>query len=274
MTPPATKLLAELKAVPVFQPDRVRHAVHLVEELAPEIMIVMAYGQLLPQAILDIPSRGCLNLHASLLPRHRGAAPIQSAILFGEKVSGITVMYMDAGLDTGDILLRETLVLEPDDTGGSLHDRLAHLAPVALARALALMSNGRAPRVKQDHALATHLGKLERRHGVLDWNEKADAIARRVRAYDPWPGTTSVLDGVGGVKLFPPVEVVADFSGCPVPGTILEAGANGLLVACGEGALRFSRIQAEGRKRMSILAFIAGTSVIAGSRFDRLTHVV
>ena len=148
LTPPATKVLALERGVPVHQPARIRHAGELIASLQPDLAVVMAYGQILPQAILDLPPLGCLNLHASLLPQHRGAAPIQAAILAGDAETGITVMYMDAGLDTGDALLMERLTIRPDETGGTLHDRLAELSPAALGKALALIAAGTAPRTR------------------------------------------------------------------------------------------------------------------------------
>ena len=151
-------------------------AVGEIRALAPDVIVVMAYGQLLPRALLEIPRMACLNLHASLLPRHRGAAPIQAAIVAGDRQSGITVMYMDEGLDTGDILLQSRLEIAADETGGSLHDRLATIAPVALDEALRHFENGDAPRISQDSSATTYAPKLEREHGRIDWRESAALI--------------------------------------------------------------------------------------------------
>ncbi len=148
----------------------------------------MAYGQILPRGVLEIPKIACLNLHASLLPRWRGAAPIQAAIAAGDRETGITVMYMDEGLDTGDILLQRTIDILPVDTGGSLHDRLAKVAPEALLESLELLAKGKAPRTPQDNTLATYAPKLKREDGKIDWSDPADAIERKIRAFDPWPG--------------------------------------------------------------------------------------
>jgi methionyl-tRNA formyltransferase len=266
LTPPATKVLALEYSVPVFQPPRIRHEAALVESLHPDIAIVMAYGQILPRTVLEAPRLGCLNLHASLLPRHRGASPIQAAILAGDAESGLTVMYMDEGLDTGDILLHERILLSPQETGGSLHDRLADLAPAALARALDLLAEGNAPRIRQEAALATHSGKLERAHGVIAWDQSAVEIERRVRAFHPWPGTSTTLPDGAMLKIFPPVETLPVSSGCAPPGSILQADALGIRIACGTDVLCVHSLQAEGRKRMEAAAFLAGRPLSVGDR--------
>jgi methionyl-tRNA formyltransferase len=266
LTPPATKVLALEHGVPVHQPRRIRSESALIVELRPDIAIVMAYGQILPRSVLDVPPLGCLNLHASLLPRHRGAAPIQAAILAGDTESGITVMYMDEGLDTGDILLTETLTLSADETGGTLHDRLALLAPVALKRALILIGEGNAPRTPQDPSAVTHTGKLDRGDGIIAWEEPADAIERKIRAFDPWPGTSTTLPDGSLLKVFPPVEARAESSGCALPGSIVSAGTDGVLVACGTGLLRLQQLQAEGRKRLNAAAFLSGSPLLPGER--------
>jgi len=269
LTPPATKVLAAQYGVPVFQPRRIKYEAPLVQSLHPDIAVVMAYGQILPRAVLDAPRLGCLNLHASLLPRHRGASPIQAAILAGDPASGITVMYMDEGLDTGDVLLTEELKLAPDETGGSLHDRLANLAPAALDRALEMLSLGAAPRMPQNHAAATHCGKLQRADGVIDWELPAELISRRIRAFDPWPGTSTTLPDGGLLKLFPPIQAFKNGTGCAPPGSIVRADERGLLVSCGTGTLLVGEVQAEGRKRMRSAAFLAGRSLAPGDRFGQ-----
>src|SRR5438094_10147709 len=156
--------------------------------LGTDALVVVAYGQILPRTVLEIPKIACLNLHASLLPRWRGAAPIHAAIAAGDRETGITVMYMDEGLDTGDILLQRSVEILPNDTGGSLHDRLARIAPEALLESLRLVAAGNAPRIAQDNARATHAPKLKREHGQIDWSESAEAIERKITAYNPWPG--------------------------------------------------------------------------------------
>src|ERR1700704_2009624 len=186
--------------VPIFQPKRIKseEAVAEIRALAPDVIVVMAYGQILPRAVLEIPRVACLNLHASLLPRHRGAAPIQGAIVAGDRESGITVMYMDEGLDTGDMLLQSRLEIAADETGGSLHDRLAQIAPDALHEALVQLQRGNAPRIPQDSSVATYAPKLGRENGRIDWTESAALLERKIRAFNPWPGAFTLLRDEAG----------------------------------------------------------------------------
>lgn len=264
LTPPATKTLALAHGIPVHQPPKLRLAHDLVASLHADLMVVIAYGQILPQHILDLPRLGCINLHASLLPLHRGAAPIQAAILSGHPLSGITVMQMDAGLDSGDIIHQESLTLTPDETGGSLHDRLAALAPVALLTALPSILDGSATRTPQNAAASSHIGKLSRTDGLLDWSLPAASLERRIRAFDPWPGTTTSLPDGAQLKIFPPVASLDIPSGCPLPGTILHAGPDGITVACGSGSLTIHQLQAEGRRRLDAAAFLSGHPLSPG----------
>jgi len=261
----APKVFAEERGIPVHQPARIREggALQSLAGYAPEVIVVVAYGQILPKAVLELPTVACLNLHASILPRHRGAAPVQAALLAGDAESGMTVMYMDEGLDTGDILSVESFALAVDETGGSLHDRLAAAGSVALLPALELLAKGAAPRRPQDALAASHQGKLGRGDGELDWSLPAVELERRVRAFDPWPGTFARLpDGVV-LKVFPPVVIEAQASGSP--GEVLAAGKDGLLVACGSGALRLQTVQPAGKKRMPVGAFLAGRPLAPGT---------
>lgn len=267
LTPPATKVLALEKDVPVFQPERLRQSLELIAGLKPDLIIVMAYGQIIPQTVLDLPRLGCWNLHASLLPRHRGAAPIQAAILAGDEESGITVMAVEAGLDSGPMLLHERLILSPDETGATLHDRLAGLAPLALAKALPLILTGHPAVTPQDAATATHVGKLDRSHGVLDWAEPAAALARRIRAFHPWPGTSTTLPDGTVVKVFPPAVASDVSTGCPPPGTLLTAGQDQLIFATGTGTLAISGIQLPGSRRMTVREHLAGHARVVGERW-------
>ena len=261
MTPPMVKVVAEAAGVRVFQPEKIRDFVETLRGLAAEVFVVVAYGQMLTQAVIDVPRVACVNLHASLLPRHRGASPIQAAILAGDKETGMTIMHVALGLDSGDVMLAERIAIAEDETGGSLHDKLAECGPVALEKALHLLATGKATRTPQDEKAMTHCRKLLREHGVIDWSQPAQEIARRVRAFDPWPGTTtrfSVEDGESrSMKLFPPVEVVAAEG---APGTLLEAGAGGLVVACGDRAVKFHALQAEGKRRMTVAEWLAGNA--------------
>lgn len=271
VTPPKVKSLALAQGLPVAQPKRVRNrqALDVIASWQGEVIVVMAYGQLLPPALLETPSMACLNLHASLLPRHRGAAPIQAAIREGDRQSGITVMFMAEGLDTGDILLQRSFDLASDETGGTLHDRLAQCAPGALAEALDLLAAGEAPRVPQDETLATYAGKLTREDGIIDWTQPAETIERLLRAYDPWPGTLTFLGGEGTyrrLKIFPPAKVIEGRAFGP-PGAIHPAEDGSWIVATGVEALRISEIQLEGKRRMTVAEFSQGHEMASGTRF-------
>lgn len=252
----------------ILQPKRIKseEAIAEIRALQPEVAVVMAYGQILPRAVLDIPTVACLNLHASLLPRHRGAAPIQSAIAAGDAESGLTVMYMDEGLDTGDILLESRLTLAPNETSGSLHNRLSEMAPAALAEALALLVAGEAPRRSQDSAAATYAPKLEREHGRIDWAEPAEVIERKIRAFNPWPGSyvilRNALDREMKLKIFS--ASLASLTNL-ASGQLAASSADGLLIGAGGGALRLDQVQLEGKKRMSAADFIRGQEWIGSA---------
>src|SRR5213083_1604129 len=255
---PIGKALAETKTS-ILQPARIknRQVIDEIRALTPDIIAVMAYGQILPRTLLDIPRIACLNLHASLLPRWRGAAPIQAAIAAGDRETGITVMYMDEGLDTGDILLQRKIEIAPDETGASLYDKLAQIAQEALAEAILLLQKGKATRVPQEDDLAIYAPKLEREHGRIDWTESAAVIERKIRAFDPWPGTFMAIDH-RNLKIF--AATIVDLSG--KPGQI-SRNENELIVAAGEGALSLGEVQLEGKRRMSAAEFLRGHSWIA-----------
>src|SRR6267143_1193677 len=257
--PPIKRALAGTK-MSILQPVRIknREAIEEVRALRPEAIVVMAYGQILPRDLLEIPPVACLNLHASLLPRWRGAAPIQAAIAAGDLATGITVMYMAEGLDTGDILLQRKIEILPADTGGSLHDRLAQIAPEALLDALQMLAKGNAPRIPQDNALATSAPKLTRHDGKIDWLEPAEIIERKIRAFNPWPGAfiTISTNGTRNLKIFS--ATVVDFAG--KPGEILRS-QNELVIAAGKSALSLGEVQLEGKRRMSANEFLRGHAI-------------
>ena len=267
LTPPETKVHAIQAGIPVLQPDRLRHHADELRAFGADVFVVVAYGQILSQEVLDIPPQGCLNIHTSLLPKYRGAAPIQAAIREGDAESGVTIMFMDAGLDTGDILLQDAFTLAPDETGGSLHDKLAERAPAALEQALDLIATGHPPRMPQDESQATHIGKLTRTDGRIDWSKTATEIDCLIRSYTPWPGTFTTLKlgdqpkqlKIHRAKNQPNAEV------CPAPGTIVSADNDGILVACGQGTLRLTEVQIEGGKRLSAADFLRGHAVEGGS---------
>jgi methionyl-tRNA formyltransferase len=252
--------------VPILQPARVRdrQAIEEIRALQPDAIVVIAYGQILPREVLEIPRIACLNLHASLLPRWRGAAPIQAAIAAGDPQTGITVMYMAEGLDTGDILLQREIDILPTDTGGLLHDRLARIAPETLLKAFQMLARGNAPRISQDNALATYAPKLTRDDGKIDWSEPAEIIERKIRAFNPWPGafTEIAAPGVRKLKIFS-AEMV-DLSG--KPGEFLRSEKE-LIVAAGKNALSLNQVQPEGKRRMDAAAFVRGhASILQAAR--------
>jgi methionyl-tRNA formyltransferase len=246
--------------MPILQPARIkdRQSIEEIRGLLPDVIVVMAYGQILPRTILEIPSLACLNLHASLLPRHRGAAPIQAAIAWGDSETGITVMYVDEGLDTGDILLQRKIDILPTDTGGSLHDRLGQIAPEVLLEGLKLLVQGNAPRVPQDNALATYAPKLSRENGRIDWTEPAKVVERKIRAYNPWPGAFAILTDRPGHELKLKVLSAQIVDGKGRPGEALCADNRGLIVATGEKALSLQNVQLEGKSRMGAHDFVRG----------------
>jgi methionyl-tRNA formyltransferase len=252
--PPPIKKAITGTAMPILQPARIKdpHAIEEIRAITPDVIVVMAYGQILPRAVLEIPKIACLNLHASLLPRWRGAAPIQAAIAAGDQETGITVMYMDEGLDTGDILLERKLDILPTDTGASLHERLAQVAPEALFESLRLLTAKSAPRIPQDNAQATYAPKLKRDDGRIDWSEPAEVIERKIRAFNPWPGAFIKLDD-RNLKVFSASLV----NGSGKPGEILPSEKE-LVIGAGNDALALGEVQLEGKKRMSAAEFLRG----------------
>src|SRR5262245_47303352 len=239
---------------PILQPARIKdpRAIEDLRGLMPDVIVVVAYGQILPRDVLEIPRLACLNLHASLLPHWRGAAPIQAAIAAGDCETGITVMYMDEGLDTGDILLQRSVEILPNDTGGALHDRLAQAAPETLLESLRLLAAGNAPRIPQENARATYAPKLKREHGQIDWSQSAEAIERKIRAYNPWPGAFMRVSSQN-LKIFS--ASVVDLN--DQPGQILRSDKD-LIVATGKGALSLAEVQLEGKRRMTAAEFLRG----------------
>lgn len=260
LQPPAIKLEALNAGIPVLQPLVIGEVAAALAALAPEVIVVMAYGQILRADILALASTATINLHASLLPRHRGASCIQAAIDAGDSHTGITAMHVIGRLDAGDVILAKALPIAPDETGGSLHDRLAELAPDVLLETLRQLADGSAGRTAQDEALATYAPKLERDDGRIDWSQPATSVARRIRAYSPWPGSFTLVDDGGQLKrlkLFPPVAVSDE----PLaPGTV-RAEEGILNIGCGEGTLRVHEVQLDGSRRMAVKDYLRGRQV-------------
>ena len=264
------KAFAQAHHIPVVQPrslrldgkhpDDARTAREALLEAQPDVMVVAAYGLILPQWALALPPRGCINIHASLLPRWRGAAPIHRAIEAGDAATGITIMQMDAGLDTGDMLLVEAVAIRPDDTTASLHDRLAPLGGRLVVQALELAAGGGLARTPQPAHGVTYAAKIDKAEAPIDWHRPAELIERRIRAFDPFPGAVTTLDGET-IKVWR----AALAQGEGVPGTVLQAGDD-ITVACGDGALRLLELQRAGGTRAPVRQFLQSQPPLAGRR--------
>ncbi len=261
LRPSPVKALALAAGIEVFQPLSLKDpaAQEKVRAVGAEAMIVAAYGLILPQAVLDFPRYGCINIHASLLPRWRGAAPIQRAILAGDGETGVCIMQMEAGLDTGPVLLSGRLPIAPDETAGSLHDKLAELGARLVVEALERLPLPASP---QPDAGVTYAAKIEKAEALLDWRLPAAELERKVRAFNPFPGASTTLDGVS-IKIWQAAAV----PGSAAPGTVLAADRNGIVAACGDGALRLGELQKAGGKRLSAAQFLSGNALSVGAVF-------
>lgn len=268
LQPSPVKQVALAAGIPVHQPEKLRTP----EQQAPlaaiecDVLVVAAYGIILPQAVLDLPRYGCLNIHASLLPRWRGAAPIHRAIEAGDAETGITIMQMDAGLDTGPMLIKRVEPIQPDDTTGSLHDRLAWVGAELIVEALEALPAGTLVATPQPAEGVTYAAKIGKAEAAVDWTRPAIEIERAVRAFNPFPGAIATLDGTP-VKLWRARAI--DATG--TPGEVLLAEGAGVIVACGEGALCVTELQKPGARRMPAADFLRGMPIAAGSRFDLAT---
>lgn len=262
LAPPPVKELAERHAIPVSQPLKVRapEYVEEVRQLDPDLIVVIAFGQILPKALLDIPKHGCINVHASLLPRYRGAAPINWCIINGEAETGITTMMMDVGLDTGDMLLRKATPIGEDEDAGALHDRLSLLGAETMRQTLDLLLAGRLVREKQDDALSCYAPMLKKEMGLIDWNLEPERIRNLMRGLTPWPGAYTFLDG----KTLKVCRARVGKASGP-PGTVLKADKAGIEIACNGGSLIVEELQLEGRKRLAAAEFLAGCRMDPGT---------
>lgn len=268
---PPVKELALEHNLKVYQPVKVREAafIETVQALAPECIVVAAFGQILPKALLDIPPYGCINVHASLLPKYRGAAPIQYAIIYGEKETGVTIMHMDVGLDTGDMILQEAIPIAKEETGESLHDKLSKLGADLLLKALIQLEEGTAARIPQDDSEATHVKMIDKDMGRIDFNTPAVQIERLIRGLNPWPSAYTYLDGKT-LKLWQ-AEVKETLGIAPAnekksrPGEIVELTKDSFTVKTGEGYLVVKELQLEGKKRLTCDAFLRGYQLIPGT---------
>jgi len=262
----AVKLRAEELGLPVYQPEKVKapDAVQRIADVRPDLIVVAAFGQILPKSVLDIPAKGCINVHASLLPKYRGAAPINWAIINGESVTGVTIMRMDVGMDTGDMLLKVEEPIGPDDTAGSLTGRMSVLGAGLLTKALGELEAGMITPVKQDADMATYAPMLKKEMGRIDWTKSADELSRLVRGLDPWPGAYTAL-GSDTLKVWS-AAVYDEVSFSGVPGEIVDVNKNGIKVMTGSGVLVIKELQAEGGRRMSVSDFLAGHAIVKEDR--------
>jgi len=256
------KLCAEKHALLIEQPVTLKDAAKRMKELSADIMVVVAYGIILPPEILQIPKYGCLNIHASLLPRWRGAAPIHRAIEAGDTKSGITIMQMDAGLDTGDILATYPVIIEPSDTGESLHDRLADTGATAITEVLANLDHFQKNAVPQQEELASYARKISSDEASIDWAETCERLEQRIRAFNPWPGSQTWYKGI---KLRIWDAICDDATHQSEPGVILSADKSGISVACGKGVLKILILQRSGGKPLAYKDFLNGMPLDAGT---------
>ena len=265
LTPPPTKIIAEKAGIPVLQPTKIK-----TEEFKnglltyqPDLFVVAAYGRILPPSILDLAPMGCINVHGSLLPKYRGAAPIQWAVINRDKEVGVTIIQMDQGMDTGDILLKSSIITEPDETAGSLFTKLAQLGSTTLLKAVKGLKEGTVIPIPQDHSQATHAPMFKKDDGCIDWHKDAEQLEGLIRGLDPWPTAFCFLNGKR-LRLFSP-EVVykdSDFD----PGVVIQADKRGILVSCETNCLQIREIQPEGKKRMPVDAFLCGCSIPPGTQ--------
>jgi len=269
-TPSAVKACTISLGLPVWQPDKARDSEFILqlERLRPDLIVVMAYGQILPPSLLAIPRLGCLNLHTSLLPRHRGAAPIQWALLEGDAVTGVSLMRMDEGLDTGPVVATVETVIGQDEDASALHERLGLLAAELLARQLPGYVAGTTQASPQDHARATYARKLRKEDGKINWQQEAEAIRNRIRAFSPWPGAYTSPRWPSGSSLVKIWKAQAKPRPSPIePGKVAGVSEEAITVACGQGSLEILELQKEGGRRMTARQFLAGHHVEPGQRW-------
>lgn len=271
LTPSPVKQLAAEHQLPIYQPENLKSQDERqkLQALNPDVLVVVAYGLILPLHILETPIFGGLNVHASLLPRWRGAAPIERAIEAGDKESGITIMQMDEGLDTGEMLLKVKCEIKEDDTGGSLHNRLAVLGPPALLKVLNQLAEGREVRESQDDSQSSYAKKLSKQDSIIDWQEDALALNQKIRAFNPVPVCSTKLDDNNRLKIYSANVLELDCSQYSA-GEVLNVSADGLIVACGKNALNITTLQLPGKKLMSIKQFCNGyiNLIKIGMRFS------
>lgn len=273
---PPVKETALAHDIPVYQPVKVREEgfVKVLRDMAPDAIVVVAFGQILPESILNIPKYGCINVHASLLPKYRGAAPMQWAIINGEKETGITTMYMAKGLDTGDMIDKTVIPVEAKETGETLHDKLSAAGGPLILKTLADLEAGTARRIPQDDKDSSYAGMLTRELGEIDWTKSAIAIERLIRGLNSWPSAYTHMHGktlkIWDADVTPDTEAEGeDAAGLPVPGTVTRVTKDSIYVQTGDGQLKLNEVQLQGKKRMPVQAFLLGNKVEKGMVYGR-----
>lgn len=259
MTPPDVKVCAQELDIPVYQPQSMKseEALEIINNYNPDVIVVAAYGQIIPKTVLDAPKYGCVNIHGSLLPKYRGASPIQQSVLNGDKITGVTTMLMDVGIDTGDILLTKETEIGENETSGELFDRLADLGGELILETLKALEEGSVTPVKQDESLSSHTSKIDKSLCPIDFTKSADEVHNKVRGLNPWPVATTKICGKN-VKVYS-TKLCEKSGKC---GHVISTKP--LIVACGEGSVEICEIQPEGKKRMSTEAFLAGHKIEIG----------
>lgn len=264
--PCIVKTLAEQRGVPVMTPTKANtpESIEAIREYSPDIIVLVAYGQILTSALLELPPKGCVNMHYSLLPKYRGAAPIQWAVANGESVSGVTAMYMSKGMDEGDIIAQVETPIENEDTAGTLHDRLSILGAELAVRVMSDIGNGVISRTEQKHDDASYASKLKKTDGRIDWTRPAEEIYNHVRGFNPWPGCFCRLPGGATLR----IHRCRVEPGGGHPGQVMEAGRDGPSIAAGKGSVRLLEVQPEGRRVMSGEAYLCGHGLKTGDRLE------
>jgi len=273
LTPPPVKVWAEKNKLPVLQPEKIRgnnKFIDKIKPLNPDLIITAAYGQILPKEILNIPHLGCINIHASLLPEYRGASPIQQVLIDGKDRTGISIFYMDEGMDTGDIIIQKELKIYPDENAGQLHDRLSELGGIMISDVLKMFEKGKPEGIPQNNENATYCGKIDKSMGEIPWEKSAESIKNLIRGLTPWPGAYTYFNQGKRLKIWK-ANIVDDLSFQEyAPGTVIKSDQkNGLHVACGEGIIRIVELQEQGGKRMSDIDYLRGNSINIGIKFGK-----
>ena len=261
LTPPPVKEFAQSRGIEVHQPLKLSKSMDIISSIDPELIVVVAYGKLLPNKVLDYPKYGAINLHASLLPRHRGAAPIQAAIIAGDKVGGVATMYMSAELDAGNIIFMKETPIYDDDTASTLHDRYMDIGGKLLVRTISAIEQGTAPSIPQNHALSTYALMIKKEDAEINWSRSSVEIRNLIRGYNPWPVAYSEING-HALKIYASDIGQKEALSGVEPGTVVSADGRGIEIATGDGTLLITELQAPGKRRMAAKEYLRGNSIL------------